>query len=176
MPPHPSTLYCRPLQVSMGSRALPHLLLYYEPVRLPYRHTSFSASSARWKLHCRERYGAPKFRCESLNDPPWPPTPARRRHTRLYRVQRYWLPNGKALGPMRLVKFRGSTPSLALWPTIHLSLSLAYLVTSIYIKFRSGLVANLWPGWIVQLTHNSFTWRTLHFDTANANFAYTKSE
>ena len=27
--------------------------------------------------------------------------------------------------------------------TIHLSLSLAYLVISIYIKFRSGLVANL---------------------------------
>jgi len=26
---------------------------------------------------------------------------------------------------------------------IHLSLSLAYLVTSVHIKFRSGLVANL---------------------------------
>jgi hypothetical protein len=41
------------------------------------------------------------------------------------------------------VIFRGSIPSLALWLTIHLPLSLAYLVTSIYIKFRSGLVANL---------------------------------
>jgi hypothetical protein len=62
----------------------------------------------------------------------------------------------KPLAQCKLEKFRGLKPSLALWLTIHLSLSLAYLVTSIHIKFRSGLAANLWPGWIVQLTHNSF--------------------
>jgi hypothetical protein len=39
-------------------------------------------------------------------------------------------------------------------------LSFAYLVTSIYIKFRSGLAADLWPGWIVQLIHNSLPWHT----------------
>jgi len=33
--------------------------------------------------------------------------------------------------------FQGSTTSLTLWLTIHLSLSTAYLVTSIHIKFRS---------------------------------------
>ncbi len=64
----------------MGSQwALPHLLLYYEPVRLPHRHTSFSASFPTcrdWKLHYLERHGSPKFRCEPLNDPPWTPNPA----------------------------------------------------------------------------------------------------
>ncbi len=30
-----------------------------------------------------------------------------------------------------------------IWMTIHLSLSFAYVVTSIYTKFRSGLAANL---------------------------------
>ena len=69
----------------------------------------------------------------------------------------------KPLAQCKLGKFRGLTPSLTLWLTIHLSLSLAYLVTSIHIKFRSGLAANLWPGWIVQLTHNSFAWRTDSF-------------
>ena len=127
-----------------GTRwALPHLYPYYDLVRLPYRHTSAFASAARWKLHHRERYGSPKFRCEPSNDPPWTPTPARRWHIRRYRVQRYWLPNGETLGPMQLNIFRGSIPSLALWLITHLSLSLAYLVTSVYIKFRSGLVANL---------------------------------
>ncbi len=58
--------------------ALPHLRLYYELVRLPYRHTSFFAFSTRWKLHYRERHGSPKFRCEPLNDPLWSATPARR--------------------------------------------------------------------------------------------------
>jgi len=91
----------------------------------------------------RERHGYPKFHCESLNDPLWSTTPARRWHTRHYRVQRCWLPNGVALGPMQLVTFRGLQPSLALWLTILLSLSPAYLVTSVHIKFRSGLVANL---------------------------------
>jgi len=49
----------------------------------------------------------------------------------------------KLLAQCELDKFRGAIPSLALWLTIHLSLSLAYLVTSIHIKFRSGPVANL---------------------------------
>ena len=73
------------------------------------------------------------------------------------------------------VIFRGSIPSLALRLTIHLSLSLAYLVTSVHIKFRSGPVANLWPGWIVQLTHNSFAWRTIHNDTTIIKFDYVES-
>ena len=145
----------------MGSRwALPHLLLYCELVRLPYRRTSSFASSARWKLPW-ERYGSPKFRCESSNDPPWPTTPACRCHARRYRVERCWLQSGKPPGPMQQDIFRGSTPSLTLWLTILLSLSSAYLVTSICIRFRSGPVANLWPGWIVQLTHNSLSWHTL---------------
>ena len=67
-------------------------------------------------------------------------------------------------------------PSLSLWLTIRLSLSSAYLVTLIYIKFSSGPVANLWPGWIVQLTHNSFAWRTLQNVSTNADFVYIESE
>ena len=57
-----------------------------------------------------------------------------------------------------------------IWMTIRLSLSFAYLVTLIYIKFSSGLVANLWPNWIVQLIHNSLTWHTIHFVTTSAKF------
>jgi hypothetical protein len=67
--------------------------------------------------------------------------------------------------------FRGSTPSLSLWLTIRLSLSTAYLVTLIYIKFRSGLVANLWPSWIVQLIHNSLPWHTHQNVSTDIDFA-----
>jgi hypothetical protein len=49
----------------------------------------------------------------------------------------------KPLAQCNPEKFRGLTPSLALWLTIHLSLSLVYLVASIHIKFRSGLATNL---------------------------------
>ncbi len=72
------TLLLTPSSVPFGTQwALPHLRLYYELVRLPYRHTSFFASSTRWKL-LWERYGSPEFRCEPLNDPLWSATPARR--------------------------------------------------------------------------------------------------
>ena len=113
---------------------------------------------------------SPEFRCEPLNDPLWSTTPARCWHTRRYHVQQYWLPSGIPLGPMQLVKFRGLLPSLSLWLIIRLSLSFAYLVTLIYIKFSSGPVANLWLGWIVQLIHSSLPRRTHHFDTTNVIF------
>jgi hypothetical protein len=76
----------------------------------------------------------------------------------------------KPLAQCKIDKFRGSIPSLALQLTIHLSLSLAHFVTSIHIKFRSGLVANLWLGWIAQPTHNSFAWRTLCFVSMPKHF------
>ena len=93
-----------------------------------------------------------------------------------HRMQRYWFPSGETFGPIQLDIFRGWTPSLALWLTIHLSLSLAYLVTSIYIKFCSGLVTNLWPGWIVQLTHSSLPWHTLQNVTTDTDFAQSESK
>ena len=58
-------------------RALPRLLLYYELVRLPYRHTSALplrlVGGFRW-----ERHGSPKFRCEPFDYLPRTQTPARR--------------------------------------------------------------------------------------------------
>jgi hypothetical protein len=72
-------LLLTPSSVPFGTQwALPHLRLYYELVRLPYRHTSFFAFSTCWKLHYREQYGAPKFRYEPLNDPLCSANPARR--------------------------------------------------------------------------------------------------
>ena len=72
--------------------------------------------------------------------------------------------------PIAIIKFRGLMPSLSLWLIIRLSLSFAYLVTSIRIKFCSGPVANLWPDWIVQLIHNSLPWHTLHFVSTSKYF------
>jgi len=46
-------------------------------LHMPYRHTSFFASSHRWKL-IWELYGPPEFRCEPLNGLLWSATPARR--------------------------------------------------------------------------------------------------
>ena len=58
-------------------RTLLRLLLYYELVRLPCRHTSSLplrlVGSFVW-----ERHGSPKFRCKPLDDLPWTQTPARR--------------------------------------------------------------------------------------------------
>ena len=118
----------------------------------------------------RERHGSPKFHCERLNDPPWPSTLARRGHTRQWRVPRYWLLDGETLGPVRFDKFRGSLPSLALWLAIRLSLNFVHIVSSAHIKFRSGPVASLWPGWIVQLIHSSFAWHTPQNVTAQTIF------
>jgi hypothetical protein len=57
-------------------RALPRLLLYYELVRLPYRHTSALPLQLVGSLF-GERYGSPKFRRNPLDHLPWTQTPTR---------------------------------------------------------------------------------------------------
>ncbi len=76
----------------------------------------------------------------------------------------------KPLAQCNKTYFGAKKPSLSLWLTIRLSLSFAYLVTLIYIKFSSGLAANLWPGWIDQLIQSSLSRRTYHFVTTNVKF------
>jgi len=145
----------------MGSRwALPHLLLYYELVRLPYRHTSSFASSARWKLP-GERYGSPKFRCKQFGYLPWSQTPARRWHTHRLTHAAMLTSGTTNPSPNAMKSFRGSIPSLALWSITCLSSGSAQFVTSLCSEFSSGLVVSLWPGWIVQLVCTSLAWHTV---------------
>ena len=57
-------------------RALPRLLLYYELVRLPCRHTSSSPFLGLLEASFWERHGSPTFRCKPLDDLLWTQTPA----------------------------------------------------------------------------------------------------
>jgi hypothetical protein len=82
----------------------------------------------------------------------------------------------KLLAQCNIDIFRGSTPSLTLRLTIRLSLSTAYLVTSIHIKFSSDPAANLWSGWIVQLIHNSLPWHTHQNDSKPKYFLFKKEK
>jgi len=60
-------LLLTPSSVPFGTRrALPRLRLYYELVRLPYRHTSALPLQLVGSF-LSERYGSPKFRCEQLD-------------------------------------------------------------------------------------------------------------
>ncbi|MBN1815823.1 MAG: hypothetical protein JW828_00590, partial [Sedimentisphaerales bacterium] len=42
-------------------------------------------------------------------------------------------------------------------------------------KFRSGPLVRLWPGWIIQLAHISFTWRTHDSLSYIAIFSFFRS-
>jgi hypothetical protein len=65
LPPTPSSgLRC-------PRRTLPRLLLYYELVRLPCRHTSALPFVSLLEASFGERHGSPKFRCKPLDDLPW---------------------------------------------------------------------------------------------------------
>ena len=70
----------RPLRVgparAVPRRALPRLRLYYEPVRRPYLPDPALPLQL---VGVDKRYGPPKFRCNPLDGPLWPATPARRR-------------------------------------------------------------------------------------------------
>jgi hypothetical protein len=70
----------RPLRVgpteAVPRRALPRLRLYYEPVRRPYLD---GPALPLQLVGADKRYGPPKFRCNPLDGPLWPATPACRR-------------------------------------------------------------------------------------------------
>ena len=69
----------RPLRVgpacAVPRRALPRLPLYYEPVRLPHLH---GPALPRRLVGADKRCGSPKFRCNPLDGPLRPATPAGR--------------------------------------------------------------------------------------------------
>jgi hypothetical protein len=69
-------------------RALLRLRLYYEPVRLPHL---YGPALPRQLVGACKRYGSPRFRCNPLDDPLRPATPARRCRLAFQRLLRYWL-------------------------------------------------------------------------------------
>ena len=87
-------------------RALPRLLLYYELVRLPCRHTSASPLRLRWKLPLRNGMALPSsdanrwMTCHGLR-----PRPGSAHSP--CRIQRCWLPGNETLGPAATINISG---------------------------------------------------------------------
>ena len=157
-----STLNRWPLRVDYTSHwALPQLRLYYESVRLPKRHTASSLFSSSLAASVRNASVLPSSNVNSS----FARYGLRPRHVGYALAFIVHTDTGfqtmKSLTQCNKFYFEAHIPSrFRIVADKHLSRGFAWFVTSPYARFRSGLVASLWPCWIVQLAYISFSWRT----------------